>query len=701
MREEIRELEAKAVEPGARGDAIGPEILKREEEIRALEAPDTIKRLREEIRELETEAAVPGARADIEADILAREAKVRTLESGGRAPARAERAEAPATSNLEGAKWANLQKNLERYRKMRDVLQNLPPTPGAQINARHRDVLYKIAVLEQLLDEGEINASKLEEELQGKYGDAFDLSALNSAVTAIDNYVKDMEQENTREKTSQKGATEADKDAATAEAPVAPSPEVPDWPWPKGPTAEPAPVAEAAPAAAEATPGQPAPVAEAPGREAPAVERGRTRETAAGRVESAEVRNLRAGMSLENQGFFNKMTEGGRDMFIRACEATGLDGISAFSNTIDKLGVAYNRFWGNRHEMKAAELKAQMDGLDAAIAEMRSGTGAMEGEGIGAEMMKVGARRMDQQIEKMLNEKDKLQSNFEYRHNKVTLYTNERDRIADKLIGRYDEKLAPMEKRLESLKARGDEVALTVAVTEAKHSNELLRLQGIEDKQMRIEEAMRRGGFKPGEIRDATAVFAEIVKNGRAEIRKEKDRLAKQKNEIDKKIAKVDDRANPYRDKRENFVRVKNDRPVKMEAAARTRGRPFTGTEEVQTHPRAEGPEPGEAGGAGGAGGSPEAAEVGVETAEGGPERFKAGEFVSEWNKYLKEKYKTKGEYEKRAVVLKDFLRATKLDATFRLEPKSFKNILEKYSKVKKLPMDTLSKDIDDFFSGK
>lgn len=98
----------------------------------------------------------------------------------------------------------------------------------------------------------------------------------------------------------------------------------------------------------------------------------------------------------------------------------------------------------------------------------------------GVESLQLKIKVIDQQKINLLNEKDKVQSKFEARENKAKLYTNERDRVADKLIGRYNEKLEPMEKELESLQTCKDQADLVIAVTEVKHKEQIAKLDGIE-----------------------------------------------------------------------------------------------------------------------------------------------------------------------------------------------------------------------------
>ncbi|MCR4333896.1 MAG: hypothetical protein NUV60_02715 [Patescibacteria group bacterium] len=425
---------------------------------------------------------------------------------------------------------------------------------------------------------------------------------------------------------------------------------------------------------------------EAP-RAAPTSEVGAPTESV-GEAPRGSAEHTRALLSLQNKGFFNKMSEGGKEIANEAYEgirAIPSEAGRGVTRIFGKMGIAYNQFWINRHERKAAQMRGEMgtfdmqtEALDQSKKEMESIIANLKAENIpgAAESLQVKLKDIDRQKADILNKKDKVQSKFEARDNKVKLYTNERDQIADKLIGRYAEKLAPMEKKMESLETCRDEADLLVAVTEAQHQDRLLKLGSIEKRKGTIEEAMRRIGEPEREIKKTVKPLDDLLFKGREDMRKEKEILAKEKSAIDKKIAKLDAKANPYRDRREEFVRVKEGRPVDMEVEARTRARAFEGREEPRAHPRGEAPEE--------ATPAPETApsEPAVETAEADENRMETSAFVSGWNEFIE---KQPG---KDIPVLdqKDFLKATKLPENFKMDVKSFRSILERYYKLKKLP---------------
>ncbi len=306
----------------------------------------------------------------------------------------------------------------------------------------------------------------------------------------------------------------------------------------------------------------------------------------------------------------------------------------------------------------------------------------------GAASISLKLKDIERQQEKLLNKKDKYQSKFESRENKVKIYTNERDKIADKFIGRYDEKLKPMEEKLERLQTCKNEMDAAIAGTKAKHNRLGEHLATLEEKKRKLEEAYRKAGMSERKIKkdEAVKTFEEIIAGGRDGMRKEMEALEWQKTKINEKIAKGDRKANPYRDKREKFVRVKEGRPIEMGVETRTRGETFKGEEEMKTHTRRERPESQ----------TEESEEAGNETeqAKEGEETFEAKYLLDEWNAYLTPKAVG---YIKD---VKDFMQTTRLYIFSEVKSAEFKNILEKYYKARKVLMNkyALEANVDAFF---
>jgi len=423
----------------------------------------------------------------------------------------------------------------------------------------------------------------------------------------------------------------------------------------------------------------------------------KNQEKAAEKAEASE--NTASVLSPENKSFLGRMSEGGEKIANQVYE--GLYKIPDANRVVGKLEIAYNQFWIDRHQEKAVQFKEKMDGLDLRVGafdqskkEIESVIENFKQQNIpGVESLQIKLQDIDRQKAGLLNEKDRAQSKFEARDNKLKLYTNERDRVADKLIERHEEKLKPMEAEMERLQTFKDQTDLLVAVTEVKHKEQLAKLGDIEKKKTQIEEALRRTGMSEKEIGKFEAIkqLDEVLVGGREKVRIEKENLARRKAEINERIAKVDAKANLYRDKREEFVRVKEGRPIKIDVAARQRGAEFKGEEETRAHPRSEAAYEADSVSAGVERGS----EVEEESAED-KEKLQTAAFIGGWNTFLKETYK-----DAKFIDGKDFLRATGLSEKHRLDFKDFKNILGKYLKYRKLPVDQFNRSIDKFFEQK
>ncbi|MFA7208875.1 MAG: hypothetical protein WC120_01185 [Parcubacteria group bacterium] len=399
------------------------------------------------------------------------------------------------------------------------------------------------------------------------------------------------------------------------------------------------------------------------------------------------VSSMSVPMSIENRTSFNEMSPGGKGIASRIYE--GLYKIPGISQIVGKMEIAYNQYWADKHEKKAAELKGEMDAdnmrvgvLDQSKAEIESFIESLKQQNMpGTESLQIKLKEIERQKMEILNKKDESQSKFEAKDSKVKLYTNKRDAIADRLIGHYDEKIHPMEKELERLQTCKDRLELETAVMNARHDELSNKMQEAEQRKAKLEEIYRTIGYSDKEIKkDGTiSMLAGQLVQGRERIRMDKEILAGRRDEINKKIAKVDAKANPYRDKREKFARVKEGRPLNMEVATRERGTVFEGDETINVRTREW---------KGGA-------SVEASAEEGFEKRPNVKVLIFGWNEYLKKKF---GKATKSLVDQADFLKVTKLRENSDMSQENFKKILKAYYKFKKVSINDFKGATDAFF---
>lgn len=400
-----------------------------------------------------------------------------------------------------------------------------------------------------------------------------------------------------------------------------------------------------------------------------------------------------------NRGFFAKMSEDGRGIMAKMYD--GLYKIPGVSRIVGKLEIAYNQAWKDRHQEKAVSLLGKMDNIEIkrsvlsqAKKEIESSIEELRRLGVPrVESLQLKLGKIDLEDAELLLKKNEIQSRFEERDNKVKLYANERDEIAGKLIGRYDEKLKPMEQELENLHALRDQADFVASAMEAKHEEKTKEIAVLEEKRTKIAELLKKTGSKDGEIKKTVEPLTSQIRAGQEKIKIEKANLARKQKEINKKIAKLDAKANPYRDKREEFVSVTKDRPLDVSVETRKRSREFTGKEKVGSHSREEAEagliEEVEA---------PSSVEDsrGAEDAESGREldkRMTLGDYISSFNLYLEEK----GSPEAKKMIIdpKDLVKgAVFLSKDSKMDFGRFKDVLQKYLKFKKIPLNGFEESI-------
>jgi hypothetical protein len=237
---------------------------------------------------------------------------------------------------------------------------------------------------------------------------------------------------------------------------------------------------------------------------------------------------------------------------------------------------------------------------------------------------------------------------------------------------------------------------LASTISEIKNEQQEEGFKKLEQDIKVTEDALRASGKREWTIgRDKTLklVRAEII-NGRKEIAKKRENIAKERLEINRKIAEVDEKANPLRDKRGEFIRIKQRRPIGIDVKPRKREENISFKEEINDHKREESDE-----------NKPE--EVPAGTFEDDQEEIEELEIkevlplpvlISIWNNHLKKSLKVEN-FQSKLINAKDFIKAQQMFGEVDLSFKDFKKILESYYKIKKVSVEknVFGKDFGNF----
>jgi hypothetical protein len=192
--------------------------------------------------------------------------------------------------------------------------------------------------------------------------------------------------------------------------------------------------------------------------------------------------------------------------------------------------------------------------------------------------------------------------------------------------------------------------------------------------------------MKEGKIRKDEAIkkLGEQIAEGRKKIAAEKESMAEQKFEISRRIAEINEKANPLRDKKDQFIRIKQNRPIEINVEDRKREENVDFEEKVGSSSKEELVDETEE----------ESLEEGVEDNKG---RLSVSFLISKWNEYLQDTNRG-NRTNSELVEIKDFSKTMRLPDTFRLNSKEFKKVMELYYNKKKIPVQkSLKKDFEMF----
>ena len=401
-----------------------------------------------------------------------------------------------------------------------------------------------------------------------------------------------------------------------------------------------------------------------------------------------ENTNFEGFLESENKGFFNKMSEGGKNIMRSAYE--GIYKTPGLNRVVGKLEIAYSQFWIDKKEEKSVKLKDKIDAfslkdeaLNTSKEEMESLIKDLESQGIpGSASLSLKIKEIQGQKNKLANKKDKLQSKIELKENEINLYTNKRDGVADRLISHYDKKLSPIEGKLDVLQSKRDSLDLVVTVVEIKHDEQIARLNEIKDKKIKIEEAFRKSGESERKIKNSESikVLNKLIEDGYKKIEQENLKLSYKKDDFDKKVAKVDKKAQPYRDRKDEFIRIKNNRPIKIDLEKRETAKEFTNKENTSANTRMENSEDY----------SNESttentsANSRIDNSKESEGKIELLDIINHFNEVIKKIPDIKH----LSINIKDLILETRslLSSNTKLSPVQFIKIIEKYYKVKKVP---------------
>lgn len=394
-------------------------------------------------------------------------------------------------------------------------------------------------------------------------------------------------------------------------------------------------------------------------------------------------------MSFEK---FNKQEKSDKSTFDRDSHDS-----TTINSVVNKLKILYNKFQLNKNEKKRNTMERQMSDFDVSVNKLDQSKKDIEividdykKKNIsGIESLQLESRIIDKQKTAILNKKNNVQNKIEIRESKVKYYANEKNRITDKLINYYNEKLKPIEDELEVLKDNKKYIDTEVATFEANNIKMISNIDKLEQQKSNIEENMRNFNTKEQTIKSSVKKLEKIIKKERTHISIKTSQFTKRINNlnIDKEITRAETQVNLYKNKKNELVHIKQNTIPDINSESKN-GDKYDGSKKEWTEePKTE-------------------KEKTVKREEQENKSNKenlstVSSHVSEWNTYLSNKYRGEkknlsidpGILSKEIMNRMNSKTEQKDYEDLKISFKSFKEILEEYYYHKEMRED-LSKDI-------
>lgn len=389
-------------------------------------------------------------------------------------------------------------------------------------------------------------------------------------------------------------------------------------------------------------------------------------------------------MMPTNRKFFEKMSDRGRA--IASALYKGINAVPLVNRMVAKVGIAYNQRFIDKKERRSVKLKDKMDGLDLNIRTFEQSKSRMIGimENLrgtgnpGAAAIALEIKKLEKQEIAMANKRDKLQSKVEKKENKIKIFVGKRDKIADRMIANYERKLSPIEGKLGLMHDQRDQMDLFILGRETELEQDQAYFNDLNTQKEEIMRSLMSTGQSAEKAGRSAAIrsLEKQIEKGSKRIEKAKNELNAKREEVNVKIAKVDAKAQPFRDRRDKFIRVKEGRPIDLNLKRRQAlfNRHIVESTNVNTREEAEdvpNTPPTNAG------------ESSFNTGPSYMERTpQISELVSNYNEYLTQR----GARVNLRIDPQFLLNAVRLSRESRVTPAKFKEIVKGYYKVKKIP---------------
>lgn len=404
-------------------------------------------------------------------------------------------------------------------------------------------------------------------------------------------------------------------------------------------------------------------------------------------------------MDPRNLDFWEKMSAGAKGVMGKMYD--GLNKIPVVNRFVAKVEIAHNQNKADKKETKQTRLVNKYNSLNSkggfleeAQRARENALKTLEAGGIISKDLTKDKHKLEKQKNKIEYKKDKLQSRVEKLENKKSLFINKRDASAERMIHFYEKKLEPIEASLERLETKRDKAELICLANEVKIDEQESRINDLEKKKNDWIEKCEAFGMTEKKAR-RYEILKEMDKQ--IEMAQSKIYIMRKENEIRMKeinlrLAKIHKKAEPYRNRKNQFIRIKDNRPVDFNMPERTELKEHTEKQEVKSYKRGEYVET-----EGEEKTKRDPREEMHDVIEQKEETDSFNAWITKLNDHLEKKQELKKYKDLLKIDQENIIQATRLHDNTKMTVDNFKKIITQYYKIKKIDKKLVSEVINNF----
>lgn len=282
-------------------------------------------------------------------------------------------------------------------------------------------------------------------------------------------------------------------------------------------------------------------------------------------VQPDKIKNMASVLGSKGREFFQNMPDNAKKLASSMYD--GIYTIPGVNRVAAKAEIAWNQVWIDRKQDRVIELNDKVREISAEATVLGESESALSealetiraaGFGSTAKIEK-SLRQIASRKSELSEKKATFESKVSRKQESMTSFVEKRNEITDRMVGKYTERVKPLEAKMENLGGLQDALEFQTAIMEADHAEKMIEIGKLEEKRTKVYDALRTAGLldKKGNHPNLSQ-FDSVINASKMRIAFDEAVVKAKERDIKERIEKVKSKAQVYKDKGAEFSAIKN-----------------------------------------------------------------------------------------------------------------------------------------------